>query len=278
MAVLLDLNSIKNTPYISSSFTPPRHKHSHTFFELSFCVAGKSVNTINNTPFPFQNGTCVILRPGDEHSLSEYDPRIYEHIDLYATKEFFKNLCDVFHEDLYNEIMTADSPICFSLPNEIFSFLFNQSLILKEMIANKNKYFKTLYSSMISVILSEWVRTRVYSKKYMPIWLSDLLPKFNNVNFVQKNITQIANECGFSLPYFSTQFKKHVGVSAMEYLTKKRVHLSKDLIVKDTHLRILDISGMLGFENPSTFSKRFLEEFKVTPKEYRKRFQTNYDN
>ena len=141
------------------------------------------------------------------------------------------------------------------------------------MITNKNKYFETLYSSMISAILSEWIKNKIYDKKYMPTWLSALLPKFNDISFVQKNVTQIANECGFSLPYFSTQFKKYLGVSAIDYLTKKRVHLSKDLIAKDSHLRILDVSGMLGFENPSTFSKHFLHEFNLTPKEYRKRFQ-----
>ena len=232
MAVFLDLKSIESTPYIQSSFTPPRHRHSHEFFELSFCVSGKAVNTINDQPIPFQNGTCVILRPGDVHSLNEYDRRTYEHIDLYATKETFKTLCDALHKDLYDEIMNETSPIYFPLSNELFSFLFNQSLFLKEMIVNKSEFFETVYSSIISVLLSEWVKNRVYIKKYMPTWLSDLLPKFNDVSFVQKNITQIASDCGFSLPYFSTQFKKHVGVSAIEYLTKKRVHLSKDLIEK----------------------------------------------
>ena len=110
----------------------------------------------------------------------------------------------------------------------------------------------------------------------MPTWLTELLPKFNNINFVQKNITQIAQETGFSLPYFSTQFKKHVGMSAIDYLIKKRVHLSKKLLIGDDRLRILDISGMLGFENPSTFSKHFLQEFKMTPKEYRKQNQKSF--
>ena len=275
MPVILPLKEIERTPYISSSFTPPQYPHAHDFFEICFCVTGKSVNTINGIPFPFQNGTCVILRPSDVHSLTEYDQRIYEHVDLYATRENFKNLCNTCHPNLYDEIMATEEPICFSLSNELFSFLFNQSLLLKEMIVNDNKFFQTLYVSMISVILSEWVKNKVYLKTFMPAWLNELLPKFNNINFVQKNITQIAAETGFSLPYFSTQFKKYVGISAMEYLTKKRVHLSKDLLANNMRLRILDISGMLGFENPSTFSKHFMQEFKLTPKEYRKQSQNN---
>ena len=276
MHVVLGSEAIENNPYISSSFTPPMHRHSNEFFEISFCVTGHSVNTINGVPFSFQNGSCVILRPSDVHSLTEYDRRIYEHIDLYAYPDAFKKLCDAFHADLFDEIMNAENPICFSLSNELFSFLFNQSLLLKEMIVNKNKYFETLHASMLSVILSEWVKNKIYMKTFMPDWLNELLPKFNNINFVQKNITQIAHETGFSLPYFSTQFKKYVGVSAIAYLTKKRVHLSKNLLATDSHLRILDISGMLGFENPSTFSKHFMQEFKMTPKAYRTEVQSKH--
>ena len=275
MNAVLGIKTIEQNPYISSSFTPPSYPHAHDFFEISFCVKGYSLNTINGTPFPFQNATCVILRPSDVHSLTNYDPKIYEHCDLYCLPERFKKICNACHKDLYNEILNHDSPIVFTLSNEVFSFLFDQSLLLKEMIANDNQFFETVYLSMLSTILSQWIRNKIFQQNFLPKWLTDLLPKLNNIKFLQKNITQIAQETGFSLPYFSTQFKKYVGVSAIKYLTKKRVHLAKDLLAKDFNLSILDISGMLGFENPSTFSKHFKQEFNLTPKEYRKISQQN---
>lgn len=275
MHIVLDSKSIAHTPYISSSFTPPRHQHSHVFFELTFCITGHAINTINGTPFSFQNGTCSILRPGDVHSLTEYDPLVYEHIDLYAHPKDFKSICDACHVGLYEEILSTAEPICFPMSNELSSFLFNQSLILKDMIANKTQFLTTIHTSMITNILSAWIKNRAYQQTIIPTWLSELLPKFNDVNFLQKNISQIAAETGFSLPYFSSQFKKYMGVTAIEYVIKKRIHLSKDLLTKDSHLRILDISGMLGFENPSTFSKHFMQEFKMTPREYRKQTQNN---
>jgi AraC-like DNA-binding protein len=128
---------------------------------------------------------------------------------------------------------------------------------------------------MLSTILSQWINNKISQQNFTPRWLTELLPKLNNINFIQQNITQIAKEIGFSLPYFSTQFKKYVGISAIKYLTKKRVHLAKDLLAKDSNLSILDISGMLGFENPSTFSKHFKQEFNITPKEYRKITQSD---
>ena len=275
MNAVLGIKSIEQNPYISSSYTPPSYPHAHDFFEISFCVKGSSLNTINGTPFPFQNGTCVILRPSDVHSLTNYDPKIYEHCDLYCFPETFKKICDSCHKDLYDEILNHDSPIVFALSNEIFSFLFAQSLLLKEMIANDSKFFETVYLSMLSTILSQWINNRISQQNFTPRWLTELLPKLNNINFIQQNITQIAKETGFSLPYFSTQFKKYVGISAIKYLTKKRVHLAKALLAKDSNLSILDISGMLGFENPSTFSKHFKQEFNLTPKEYRKISQQN---
>lgn len=281
MPIILGYKTIEKTPLISSSFTPPRHLHSHEFFEISFCVTGSSVNTINGVPFPFQNGSCVILRPGDVHSLTEYDERVYEHIDLYVSPELFRALCDCSNKDLYDEIINHLDPIYFSLSNETFAFLFNQSLFLKEMIANETPMHETLYATMISIVLSEFVKHESYRQTYKPTWLKELLPKFNNINFVQKNVTQIAYETGFSLPYFSSQFKKYMGISAIDYLIKKRVHLSKDLLASESGLKVLDIAGMLGFENPSTLSKHFLHEFKISPKEYRKQLQikqreTNY--
>lgn len=269
MAIILNENTISRTPYISSSFTPPQHLHGHTFFELSFCISGHSINTVNNTPVSFQNGACVILRPGDIHAVTEYDERIYEHIDLYVTQERFKQLCNCCRDGLYEEILNEKTTLAFTFSNEFFTFLFSQALILKEMLANGDSHFEPLYISLVCSILAEWGKHKVYMQAYKPDWLKALLPKFNDVNFIHKNITQIARETGFSLPYFSSQFKKYVGLSAITYLTKKRVHLSKDLLL-NPHLRILDISGMLGFENPSTFSKHFLQELKITPKEYRK--------
>ena len=273
MITILDLDEIKRNPYISSSFTPPQYPHKHDFFEISFCVTGQSVNVINGTPIPFQNGMCVILRPTDIHAVTGYDRKNYEHIDLYATEKHFTDLCNCFHQDLLHKLLTQKEAISFSLSNDSFSFLFNQCLLLKEMISNNSDCFEVLYNSIISTILSEWIKHTTYMQTPKPDWLKDLLPKFNNINFLQKNITQIAQETGYSLPYFSTQFKKYMGVSAIEYLTKKRVNFSKDLLAKNPNLRILEISGMLGFENPSTFSKHFLQEFKISPKEYQKQFR-----
>ena len=269
MVKVLGLDEIKRTPYIQSSFPPPQYLHSHDFVEISFCVTGRSINTINGNAIPFQNGSCVIIRPNDVHSVTEYNEKTYEHVDIYITKEKFKNLCDSCADGLYQEIMDETSPLYLTFNNETFSFIFNRSLMLKEMLINQTELFEAVHSSMVTLILAEWINYKANMQVYKPEWLKSLLPKFNNVNFVQKNITQIAQETGFSLPYFSTQFKKYMGVSAIEYLTKKRVDLSKKLLMSDTGLRILDISGMLGFENPSTFSKHFLQEYKITPKQFR---------
>ena len=276
MHIILGLDEIRLYPYTRSSYTPPKYPHSHDFFEISFCVSGSSVNTVNGKPIPFQNGVCVILRPTDIHSVTEYSDTDYEHIDFYATKEKFVSLCNSCQAGLYDKIMSEKGPLYFTMNNETFSFLFNKVLLLKDMIGSKKDNCALMHASLITMILSEYVSQAEDMNEYKPDWLKEILPKFNDINFLQKNVTLIARETGFSLPYFSSQFKKYMGVSAIEYLTRKRVHLSKSLLVKGSQLRILDISSMLGFENPSTFSKHFVEEFKITPKEFKKQSLVNY--
>ena len=84
------------------------------------------------------------------------------------------------------------------------------------------------------------------------------------------NITDIAKSVGYSLPYFSSEFKKYMQISAVKYLNKKRLIFSKQLL-QENRMNIIDIALILGFANPSTYSKHFLEEFGISPSEYRKR-------
>ena len=68
--------------------------------------------------------------------------------------------------------------------------------------------------------------------------------------------------------YFSSIFKKEVGVSFSNYLNKIRIEQSK-LLLKNTDSSIVEIALEVGFEDQSYFSKVFKNLTKMTPKQYR---------
>lgn len=69
--------------------------------------------------------------------------------------------------------------------------------------------------------------------------------------------------------YFSIQFKKEMGVSFMEYLTKIRITVAIELL--KTNLRINDIAERVGYRNRNRFIINFREITGYTPSEYRKK-------
>lgn len=270
----MDQSDIKRNNFVASCFILPDFTHTHDFFELSFGVHGQSTNVINKKPHQFGRGKCAILRPNiDSHYFkakhSDKNTNQYEHKDIYVKHDRFIEICNTIHPELYEKIMNNPTPICFNISEDFFEFIWQKSLTLAEAMQNKNPYFTVVHTMIITTILSQWLEQELFAQTKYPQWLNDLLPQFNSVEFLTMTITDIAKSVGYSLPYFSSEFKKLMNVSAIKYLNQKRLIFSKQLLAEN-RMNIIDIAMLLGFANPSTYSKHFLEEYGITPSEYRR--------
>jgi YesN/AraC family two-component response regulator len=68
--------------------------------------------------------------------------------------------------------------------------------------------------------------------------------------------------------YLSKLFRQELGISFTEYLNKVRVDRSIDLI-KEGKYSLLEIAGMVGFDDQSYFTKVFKKYAGVTPRRYK---------
>lgn len=84
----------------------------------------------------------------------------------------------------------------------------------------------------------------------------------------QINITQLSDEFHINACYFSQLFKKEMGCTFTEYITSKRIEYSVNLL-RDTDLKINEISEMSGFGDYFYFSRVFRKIKKCSPTEYR---------
>ena len=75
---------------------------------------------------------------------------------------------------------------------------------------------------------------------------------------------------GISPNYLSQLFKKHMNVGISEYITSQKIDESRKLL-KETNLKIYEISDQLGFESSFYFSKVFKKAEGVSPREYQNR-------
>ena len=71
-----------------------------------------------------------------------------------------------------------------------------------------------------------------------------------------------------SPPYFSSRFKEIMGLNFIDYLRKKRIDKSAELLVS-TNKRIGDIAEEVGYEDEKYFFRIFKNEMQMSPQQYR---------
>jgi AraC-like DNA-binding protein/mannose-6-phosphate isomerase-like protein (cupin superfamily) len=88
-------------------------------------------------------------------------------------------------------------------------------------------------------------------------------------NYAQKmTVKELAAQCFMSEYYFCRYFKKHTGMSPIDYLNYYRIQEAKRLL-KETAKPISNIAFDVGFNDSSYFAKIFMKYQKCTPSQFR---------
>lgn len=82
------------------------------------------------------------------------------------------------------------------------------------------------------------------------------------------SLEDVAYFAGFSKYYFSRVFKQFSSLSFSEYLTRKRLNVATDLLVR-TRQPVKEIASLSGFGSVATFNRIFRERKNCTPSQYR---------
>ena len=93
--------------------------------------------------------------------------------------------------------------------------------------------------------------------------------------FLRENLTQhfteaeLAAIAGQSTSAFSRAFRKHTGMSLVQYVKRLRINLACQILTSDEHAAITDICFEVGFNNLSNFNRQFRTEKGMTPSRFR---------
>lgn len=122
--------------------------------------------------------------------------------------------------------------------------------------------------------LSDSIRLVCESIAYNNNKMYDSLQKeiieYINGNFTDSNIcrTQVADKFGISIYSLSRIFKDSIGIGFKEYITGKRMELSRQLLLT-TDKSIVQITADVGFDDPDYFSKLFKANYGLSPSKFR---------
>ena len=122
-------------------------------------------------------------------------------------------------------------------------------------------------------------------------WLSTIMVRFSNlvftlrsikhtdaiykaIHYISNNYTEkisledVADEIYLSSAYFSKIFREQTGSNFTQYLNNLRIEKSK-LLLRNSRISLVDIAGMVGYEDQSYFSKVFKKITGNSPGKYR---------
>lgn len=80
-------------------------------------------------------------------------------------------------------------------------------------------------------------------------------------------IRELSELIGFSEKYFITYFKQALGITPGQYIYQVKMNRAKDLIYQGKY-SVKEISQLLGYNDPYTFSKAFKKYYHVSPSKF----------
>ena len=102
-----------------------------------------------------------------------------------------------------------------------------------------------------------------YEKDYV----QKALDIINSEYMYSISIEEIAKRLNIERTYFSTLFKKRMGITPKRCLLEKRMNVAITLIEKK-NTSITVIANSVGYSDLYTFSKMFKKHFGVSPSDY----------
>jgi len=161
----------------------------------------------------------------------------------------------------YNLISTALKALQFdNLLN--LGIISDSNLMMQLSADNMREYIEDVYTRICAEVQSKKANRNAGS-------IQDIL-RYIDGHYTDTTIslTSVAAHFDITDPYLSRYFKDQTGVNFAEYITKKRIEKSKQLIM-DCSLSLEKICNIIGYDNMLTFRRAFKKCEGVVPSEYR---------
>lgn len=234
---------------------------SHNFWELSFIDSGSLDTTVDDEPYTLNNMDLILYAPGQYHTQSTRDKTSCSYLTILFDM-------DIPHpEFIINRVYNAHRDIHHALNNFIkvsnTELLYDDELMLcylKELI------IKILQYDFLS---DAPVASSPMQQKFENELLNNIIIYINENIYEQLSIEEICHRFSISRSSLQTLFKNNLKVPPKQYISDLKLNKSK-VLIKESVYTISEISNMLGFTSIHYFSRKFKQQFGITPTNYAK--------
>jgi AraC family transcriptional regulator len=236
----------------------------HPDYDLWYIMSGEVTIDYLNKKSTAYEGDIVFFNPGVPYSaycLSEQCTHIYIHFDFPLGQRF--NILNEF------DLMGVIPHRYLEKEGTLFRNIFDDYKAKDHMASLMLKgYFLILLARILAIPQknhSEYKQSFQQTKHF-----TKLKPVLQYIEeHISENVSPeyLADMIGMSPKYFYTFFKKNIGLTPQNYMTKIKMNRARDLLY-ERELTVKEIAYQLGFTDPYTFSKIFKRLHKISPSKF----------
>lgn len=245
---------VRNANYV---FTGEQHE----FWELTFIDNGELETTVDDETYKLDEMDLILYAPGQYHTQKTGDSKSCSYLTLLFDMEVPESYLltnRVYHA--HRDIHTALNNFIKISSNEM---LYDGELMLcylKELIIKILQYDFLSSSPIASTPMQQRFENEILNE--IIIYIGDNI-------YEQLTIEEICMKFSISRSSLQTLFKNNIGVAPKQYISDLKLNKSK-LLIKESVYTISEISSMLGFTSIHYFSRKFKQQFGITPTDYAK--------
>lgn len=277
--MIADSNKPIILPLDVNDFT---YLHFHDCLEIGYCVSGNGICMVDDQQYPFKKGDVQIVFPFQKHlsknSGEEFSNWCWFTFNPYLVieKSGFANIANV------KQLISNEMGLCGIFTPEEYPEVvalverFFRELLEKDEASSHHVELRALYIYELLVYLSRLSeplpKLQIQQDRNLQA-LSNALALISQSiqNANTPSVEMLAAACKMSVSNFRKVFRKFVGLSPKDYITKCCINKAQQLLLT-THKSILEVCLESGFRDLSWFNHQFLEKANMTPSAYRKHF------
>ena len=212
------------------------------------------------------NGKSSVLKGGDVIFLDctlphEYFPADdcwefkYVHFCGRGTKALFNKICE-------------DGGVVFH-PAENIEIFFDRIFECVEKVSSEERLSELIYRALMRIASSK--------RESDSDWLKNTLSYISENYSLPLGVAILADRVHLSRSFFSSKFKRHLGIGVREYIENFRIETAKKML-GSTVLSVSDIATDCGFSDSATFIRAFSRVVGTSPIKYRQGGEPQKEN
>ena len=241
------------------------HAHKHDFAELFFIEQGTGLHNWDGQRHKLQRGNLVLVSPDCEHFLQAAADATLQIINIAISGRHHADLIQRYGEHLQLSAW-ANAAQHWQLPAA------DHLWFLQAVQDLEGRCEQALYADAFLLNLMQRLHMQTTPRSTLPNWLEDLFQLFDQPRYFVDPIAQMCERCGKGREYISRRIKQYTGLTAIEFVNKKRMDYAARLLM-ETGQAIEHIIEDCGFKTHAQFYRLFKRAHGVTPKAFRKHHQ-----